>query len=253
MPWTLRAFGFTGYRIPWYSFTMRFRRISYPILPGCRDAPTPAMKRGKNTASRRALAILAAKLSGDNEPCRPSTPCIITHGNRALRLIYRDGNRGTTVHRFAHQGVPNHHAAPRLRPARKEPDVRDSPPRAPGSHGRRTRPASGRGWTRHRLPLDPGLPIRYHSRRSSNNLGRIEYTSHERERDGRSWSDADYQSRSLRLGGPGRPSLRPRDVARGRDIGRSDLLLGQPVKPLGRDPVQRKRAWQRLLVVLQHD
>src|SRR6267143_4135936 len=146
MPWTLRAFGFTGYRIPWYSFTMRFRRISYPILPGCRDAPTTAIDRGENTASSRAPAILAAKLPGDNEPCRAATPCVIRHGNRVLRLIYRDGNRGATVHRFARQGVPNHDAAPRLRPARNEPHVRDSPRGAPGSHARRTRPTSGRGW-----------------------------------------------------------------------------------------------------------
>src|SRR6267143_489888 len=98
MPWTLRAFRFTGYRIPWYSFTIRFRRISYPILPGCREAPTTAIDRGEKTASRPAPIIFAAKLPGVIEPSRGAWRCIITLGNRALRLIYRDENPGVTAH-----------------------------------------------------------------------------------------------------------------------------------------------------------
>src|SRR5712692_4187048 len=116
----LRAFGLTGYRIPWYSFTMRFRRISYPIFPRCRDAPTTAIDRGENTASRRAPVILAAKLPSDNEPCPAATTCIITPGNRALRLIYRDGNRVTTDHRMAPFGAAISHGERTFRPASKD-------------------------------------------------------------------------------------------------------------------------------------
>src|SRR5437879_13920001 len=84
---------------------MRFRRISYPILPGCREAPTTAVDRGGRTASRPARIIFATKLPGDNEPSSGGWRCIITPGNRALRLIYRDENRGITAHRSARYGT----------------------------------------------------------------------------------------------------------------------------------------------------
>src|SRR2546430_1939832 len=95
----LGALGVTGWRTPWYSFRMRFRRISYPILPGCREAPTTAIDRGEKMASRPAPIIFAAKLPGGIEPSRGAWRCIITLGNRALRLIYRDENRGITAPR----------------------------------------------------------------------------------------------------------------------------------------------------------
>src|SRR5437667_12605029 len=80
---------------------MRFRRISYPILPGCREAPTTAIDRGEKTASRPTPIIFAANLPGGIEPSRGARRCIITLGNRALRLIYRDENRGITTQRSA--------------------------------------------------------------------------------------------------------------------------------------------------------
>ena len=53
IPWTESAFGFTGYRVPWNSFTRRFRRIAYPTFPLWREAPITAMDLGKKIGSTR--------------------------------------------------------------------------------------------------------------------------------------------------------------------------------------------------------
>src|SRR5437660_7987318 len=98
---------------------MRFRRISYPILPGCREAPTTAIDRGEKTASRPAPIIFAAKLPGVIEPSRGAWRCIITLGNRALRLIYRDENPGVTAHARP-RSEPDSHGEPTFRPASKD-------------------------------------------------------------------------------------------------------------------------------------
>ena len=87
----LAAFGFTGYRVPWYSLTIRFLRISYPILPRWREAPMTVMDFGEKIRSGPSPAISRTNLPRGTEcswDCSPA--CIITHGNGALSLIYRE-------------------------------------------------------------------------------------------------------------------------------------------------------------------
>src|SRR2546429_5665232 len=117
---------------------MRFRRISYPILPGCREAPTTAIDRGEKTASRPAPIIFAAKLPGGIEPSRGAWRCIITLGNRALRLIYRDENRGNNSARLGLLRSHDSHGEPIFRPASK--DRRFGPLLHDGRRGHGVRP-----------------------------------------------------------------------------------------------------------------
>src|SRR5439155_16982875 len=101
IPWTLVAFGFTGYTVPWYLFTIRLCRISYPIFPRLRDAPTIAMDDGEKIASspvrgtaapnpRRGLKVLA---SSRRRPLSRFEVAIM-HDNGAIWVIYRGGEQG---------------------------------------------------------------------------------------------------------------------------------------------------------------
>src|SRR3990172_7525833 len=193
---------------PWYSLRIRLWRISYPIFPLCRDAPTTAIDRGEKIASssgRICRAILEPLINLGYLP----QAAVIAFDNGVLRIIYRQGDG--PAHRPSAgtaQGVGARHAE-FLRPPSVE-DVRDRLARRP----RRVR--------RPRLPRARRLrgdDLQGGADRAGGGLARGEHVHPDRPRDGARRSGADDPARGGREGRPSAGPLRRGAAHRGRPPG----------------------------------